>query len=324
MTAETRPRPPRTLPLLAALAASGALAVGCSGPTDAGGSGDVKVDGSSTVYPISLAVQEAFSQAHPRARIIVSNHGTGGGFGAYNAGEADIVDASRPAKAEEEARAKAQGFDWTRYVVGHDGITVVVNRDNDWADALSAEQLRALFAPDSRVKTWKQLDDRWPDRPIKLFTPDDDSGTFDFFTEVIVGEEGVQRKDVQPSADDNVLVTGVAGDRDALGYFGFAYYLENKDKLRPVPIRAGADAAAVEPTLESIFDGSYRPLSRPLFIYVKNEAMDRPEVAEFVAYYLDEVARFATEAGYVAPTEAERSANREALAKAKGGPPAAE
>ncbi len=190
-----------------------------------------------------------------------------------------------------------------------------MNPENDWVDSLSVAQLKKLFEPDSTVKTWKELDDRWPDRPIKLFTPDDDSGTFDFFTEAIMGKEGLQRKDVQPSADDNVLVTGVAGDRDALGYFGFSYYLENKDKLRSIPIKADDDAKAIEPSLDSIFDGSYLPLSRPLFIYVKNKAMDRPEVASFVGFYLDKVTDFSKEAGYVAPTEAELNANKEALAK---------
>jgi phosphate transport system substrate-binding protein len=323
MTETFLSRPARFLTTLAAVAVASLLGGGCGGG-NSGAGGDVSVDGSSTVYPISLAVQEAYSRQHPRARIIVENHGTGGGFGKYNQGEVDVVDASRPAKSGEEAAAKAKGFDWTRYVVGHDGITVVVNQANDWANVLTVDQLRRLFEPGSQVKTWKQLDDRWPDRPIKLFTPDDDSGTFDFFTEAIVGKEGLQRKDVQPSADDNVLVTGVAGDRDALGYFGFSYYLEHQDKLRAVPIKASDDAEPVTPSLETIFDDSYKPLSRPLFIYVKDKAMSRPEVAEFVAFYVENAASFAEEAGYVAPTDEEMSANREALAKARGGATAAD
>lgn len=298
------------------------VGLGCGGPRENGGEGgppgaggDVRVDGSSTVYPISLSAQEAFSGENPRARIIVENHGTSGGFGKYNQGEVDIVDASRPARPEEEEEATAQGFEWTRFLVGHDGITVVVNPENDWVDALSVAQLKTLFEPDSQVKTWRDLDDRWPNRPIKLFTPDDDSGTFDFFTEAIEGKEGLQRKDVQPSADDNVLVTGVAGDRDALGYFGFSYYLENHDKLRSIPIKPADDAEAVDPSLETIFDGSYAPLSRPLFLYVKNKAMDRPEVAKFVRFYLDNVTEFSKEAGYVPPTEKELAENQDALSK---------
>ncbi len=301
-----------------------AMVVGCGGDGGQGGGGSagqaVVVDGSSTVYPISMAAQEAYDAEHPGARIVVDYHGTGGGFGRYVQGEVDIVDASRPAKPKEEADAKAKGFDWTRFLVGHDGLTVVVNTRNDWVKALTVDQLKALFAPGSQVKTWKDLDPSWPDRKIKLYSPDDDSGTFDFFTEVVLGKAGSQRtEDVQASADDNTLVTGVAGDVDAIGYFGFAYYIENKERLKAVPIKAAEGAEAVEPTLESIYGKTYTPLSRPLFIYVKNEAMKRPEVSGFVTFYLEHVDELAKKAGYVPPTEQERSENAASLSGLGGG-----
>ena len=177
------------------------------------------------------------SQVNPKVNVVVDNHGTGGGFSRYLKGEVDIVDASRPAKPDEEAKAKAQGIDWTRFLVGYDGITVVVNPKNDFVKALTVAQLKALWEPESKVKTWKDLDPSWPDRKIVLYCPDNDSGTFEFFTEAIVGKARSQREDVQASSDDNILVKGVAGDRDGLGYFGYAYYAANKDKLRAVPIK---------------------------------------------------------------------------------------
>lgn len=296
--------------------------LGCGG---CGGSSSkpVVVDGSSTVYPISLAAQEAYTRSvEGIPRIIVDYHGTGGGFGRYAEGEVDIVDASRPAKPEEEERAKASGYDWTQYVVAHDGITVAVNPENTFVDALTVDQLRSLFEPGSAVDSWDDLDPSWPDQPISLYTPDDDSGTYEFFVKDGLKMDG-QREDVQPSADDNVLVSGIAGDAGAIGYFGFAYYAANRDKLRAVPIKADADAEPVSPSIETIYDGSYAPLSRPLFIYVKNAAMGRPEVADFVTYYLENVAELAEEAGYVAPTEEERSENLDRLSGAKGGDGAA-
>ncbi|QDV38252.1 PstS family phosphate ABC transporter substrate-binding protein [Tautonia plasticadhaerens] len=302
------------------LAASVAV-LGCGG---CGGSASkpVVVDGSSTVYPISLAAQEAYTNSvEGTPRIIVDYHGTGGGFGRYAEGEVDIVDASRPAKPEEEEKARASGFEWTRYVVAHDGITVAVNPENAFVDALTVGQLRSLFEPGSAVDSWDDLDPSWPDEPISLYTPDDDSGTYEFFVKDALGMDG-QREDVQPSADDNVLVSGIAGDAGAIGYFGFAYYAANRDKLRAVPIKADADAEPVSPSVETIYDGSYAPLSRPLFIYVKDAAMGRPEVADFVAYYLENVADLAEEAGYVSPTEDERAENLDGLSRAKGGTPA--
>jgi phosphate transport system substrate-binding protein len=288
---------------------------GCGGT--AGTSADrapVTVDGSSTVYRISMAAQEAYDEVKPDARIVVDYHGTGGGFGRYIQGEVDIVDASRAAKPEEEAQAKQKGLDWTRFLVGHDGITIVVNPKNDFVKALSVAQLKSLWEPDSKVATWKQLDPGWPDRTISLYSPDDDSGTFDFFTEAIVGKAKAQRKDdVQASSDDNVLVNGVEGDPDGLGYFGYAYYAAQAQRLRAVPIQNGPEAKPVLPDPATILSGAYAPLARPLYIYVKNSAMKRPEVADFVTFYIKNVAKLAQDGGYVPPTAEELAANSDAL-----------
>lgn len=302
-----------------------AALVGCNGggASSSGPGAPVLIDGSSTVFRISNEASERYTQDHPGARVIVNFSGTGGGFGKYTSeGDLDIVDASRPAKPAEEDLAKQKGYDWTRFLVGHDGITVVVNPQNQDIPALTVEQLKKLWSPDSSVKTWKDLDPAWPDRKIVLYSPDRDSGTFEFFTEAIVGAARSQRQDdVQMSADDNVLVKGVEEDKDGLGYFGFAYYAANQDRLRAVPVQNGPDASPVLPSHESILANSYTPLSRPLFIYVKNSSMKRPEVQEFITYYLDHVAELAEAAGYVAPTAEEQAANHKALAPLASSPP---
>ena len=301
--------------LPATLLAIAAALAGCGG---GGSRGVVVIDGSSTVFRISNAAQEAYNLVNPEVDVVVDNHGTGGGFSRYLQGEVDIVDASRPAKPDEEAKAKAQGIEWTRFLVGYDGITVVVNPANEAVKELEVAQLKAIWEPDAKVQTWKDVDPSWPDRKIVLYCPDRDSGTFEFFTEAIVGKAKSQRDDVQASSDDNILVKGVAGDRDGLGYFGYAYYTANKDKLRAVAIKATADASAVAPSPETILDKTYTPLSRPLYIYVKNSALRRPEAAAFVKYYLENVAKLATKAGYVAPTAEDQAANQKALAAAGG------
>ncbi len=278
-----------------------------------GASGTVVVDGSSTVYRISLAAQEAYNKVNPNITVVVDNHGTGGGFGRYLEGEVDIVDASRNAKPEEEAKAKEQGIEWTRFLVGYDGITVVVNPKNTFAKSMTVEQLKKIWDQDSKAQTWKDVEPSWPDRKFILYSPDKDSGTFEFFTEAINGKAKRQREDVQASSDDNTLVSGVAGDPDGLGYFGYAYYAENKDKLGVVTIQNGADAKPVLPSPETILDKTYKPLSRPLYLFVKNSAMKRPDVAEFLKYYLDNVATLAEKGGYVAPTADDIAANQKAL-----------
>jgi len=303
----------------AALLAVVVTLAGCGGGNGGATPSAVVIDGSSTVFRISNAAMEAYNQVNPEVNVVVDNHGTGGGFSRYLQGEVDIVDASRPAKPDEEAKAKAQGIEWTRYLVGYDGITVVVNPANETIKVLDVGQLKAIWAPESKVKTWKDVDPSWPDRPIVLYCPDRDSGTFEFFTEAIVGKARSQREDVQASSDDNILVKGVAGDRDGLGYFGYAYYTSNKDKLRAVAVKASTDTEAVTPSPKTILDKTYRPLSRPLYIYVKNSASRRPEVAAFLKYYLEKVATLAEKAGYVPPTAEDQAANRKALAAGGAG-----
>jgi phosphate transport system substrate-binding protein len=273
------------------------------------------VDGSSTVFRISKAAQEDFSSVNSGVTVVVDNHGTGGGFGRYLKGEVDIVDASRLAKPDEESKAKAQGIEWTRFIVGYDGITLVVNTKNDFVKSLTVEQLKTIWAPASKAKTWKDIDASWPARNIILYSPDNDSGTFEFFTEAIVGKLKSQREDVQQSSDDNTLVNGVAGDVDGLGYFGYAYYADNKEKLRAVAVQNGSTAQPVLPSPATIADKSYAPLSRPLFIYVKNSAIGRPEVAQFLRYYLDNAEKLASKVNYDPVTAADKAANQEALAK---------
>ncbi len=264
---------------------------------------------------------EGFHKVNPSVNVVVHNHGTGGGFGKYIQGEVDIVDASRPAKPKEEEDAKKAGMmPWTRFLVGYDGITVVVSSKNDFVKSLTVAQLKSLFEPDSKVKTWKDLDPSWPDRRITLYSPDKDSGTFEFFTEAITGKAKSQRKDVQQSSDDNILVTGVSGDVDGLGYFGYAYFAANSSRLRAIPIQNGDEASPIMPNPETILNKTYSPLARPLFIYVKNAAMARPEVAEFVNYYLDNVEDLAKKAGYVAPTAEDVQANKKTLGTAVSAP----
>jgi len=280
--------------------------VGCSGQKAQQGSdlsGSIKIDGSSTVYPITQAVAEEFMAANPGVKVTVGESGTGGGFKKWAAGETDISDASRPIKDEEKAEAQKKGIQPVEIPVAYDGIAVVVNKDNNFVDSLTVEELKKIWEPNSKVKTWKDVRSNWPAEPIKLYGPGTASGTFDYFTGEIVGEEGKSRTDYTASEDDNVLVKGVAGDKNALGYFGFAYYMENKDKLKAVKIDNGK--GAIEPTEQTINDGTYAPLSRPIFIYPSNKALARPEVKEFVKFYLENANVLAKEAGYVPLPDAE-------------------
>jgi phosphate transport system substrate-binding protein len=279
----------------------------------------IVVDGSSTVVRISEAAQNAFKAVNPEILVTVDEHGTGGGFARYLQNEVDIVDASRLAKPDEEKKAKEQGIEWTRFLVGYDGITLVVNPKNDFVKELSVEQLKAIWMPESKVKTWKDVDPSWPARAIVLYSPDNDSGTFEFFTEAIVGKAKSQREDVSQNSSDNSLVQGVAGDPDALGYFGYAYYAANTDKLRALAVRNGTDAKPVLPSPETIKDKSYAPLSRPLYIYVKNSAARRPEVAQFLRFYVEGVDKFAVQGGYDPPLAQDKAANQEALSHLLGG-----
>ncbi|WP_337176431.1 PstS family phosphate ABC transporter substrate-binding protein [Paludisphaera sp.] len=287
--------------------------VGC-GVGDLTPAPTIIIDGSSTVFRISKAAQEAFADVEPDVTVIVDNHGTGGGFSRYLEGEVDIIDASRDAKPDEKSKAWARGMEWTRLLIAYDGITVAVNPKNDFARELSVEQLKRLWEAGSTVKTWKDLDPSWPDREIVIYSPDDDSGTYEFFVEAILGKGKQPRDDVQQNSDDNILINGVAGDVDGIGYFGYAYYNANKDRIRPVGVKATADAPAVIPSPESIGGKTYVPLSRPLYLFVKNSAARRPEVARFLGFYLDEISTLATTAGYDPPTPEDVQAGQAALA----------
>ncbi|SEM97438.1 PstS family phosphate ABC transporter substrate-binding protein [Lihuaxuella thermophila] len=280
--------------------------VGCSSGqagngNQAGGdkqlTGSIRLDGSSTVYPISQAVAEEFMKENPGVKVTVAESGTGGGFKKWANGEIEISNASRPIKDEEKAAAKQKGIEPVEIPVAYDGIAVVVNKENKFVDSLTVEELKKIWEPNSKVKTWKDVRPEWPAEPIKLYGPGTASGTFDYFTEEVVGEGGKSRTDYTASEDDNVLVKGVEGDKNSLGYFGYAYYMENKDKLKIVKIDAGK--GAIEPTDQTIKDGTYAPLSRKIFIYPSNKVLVKPEVKEFLKFYLETAKDLVKEVGYV-------------------------
>ena len=247
-------------------------------------SGEIRLDGSSTVFPISEAVAEEFQYEYPNVRITVAESGTGGGFEKFCAGETDANDASRTIKDEEAAVCAAAAIEPVELMIAYDGISVVVNNANTWVDCLTTAELQAIWDEGSTVTSWAQVREGFPDAPITLFGPGADSGTFDYFTEKINGETDKSRSDYTQSEDDNVLVTGVEGDPNALGYFGFAYYEANAEALKVVPIDSGAGCVA--PSFETIADGTYAPLARPLYVYPSKAALARPEVAAFFTYYL--------------------------------------
>ena len=259
--------------------------------------GVVKIDGSSTVYPITEAVAEEFNASAPKVRVTVGVSGTGGGFKRFVAGEIDIADASRPIKKSEFDMAAKAKVDFIEVPVAFDGLTIVVNPKNTWCTSLTVAQVKKIYSASGSAKTWKDVDPSWPATPIKVYSPGTDSGTFDYFKEVVVGKDGAIRSDMSVSEDDNVLVRGVSGEEGSIGFFGCAYYFENKDKVRAVAIDGGK--GALMPTVESIEDGSYAPFSRPLFIYVNKASASRPEVKAFVDFYLTNVAKLAGEVGYV-------------------------
>ena len=260
-------------------------------------SGTIIIDGSSTVFPITEAVAEEFHKVYPGISTPIGVSGTGGGFKKFTIGETDISNASRPIKDSEAEIAKANGIEYVEFAIAYDGIAVVVSTQNDFADSLTVDELRRIWEPESTVMTWKDVRPEWPDEAIKLYAPGTDSGTFDYFTEVITGKSGASRTDFTPSEDDNVLVQGIAGDRYSLGYFGYAYYMENTDKLNIVKIDNGS--GPVEPTFDTIMEGSYAPLSRPIYMYVSRNALEQEHVKVFVEYFLTEGTALVSEVGYV-------------------------
>lgn len=261
----------------------------------------VKIDGSSTVFPITEAMAEDFQKSTKgKVKVTVGISGTGGGFKKFCRGETDISDASRPILRKEMDDCKAAGVQYIELPIAYDALTVVIHPDNKWAQTLTLAELRKMWESGSqgKVKTWKQVNPAWPDQPLKLFGPGADSGTFDYFTEAVNGKAKSSRGDFTASEDDNVLVQGVSRDINALGYFGFAYYVENKDKLRAVKIvdKAGP---GVEPSFETVINGTYQPLARPIFIYINSKSLERPEVKEFVEFYMKSAETLVREVKYV-------------------------
>ena len=264
----------------------------------------IKIDGSSTVYPITEAVAEEF-QKSTKIKVTVGESGTGGGFKKFCRGEIDIADASRPILQKEIDACKEAGIQYIELPIAYDGLTVVVNSKNDWVKSLSVDELKKIWNSGSSVKNWKDVNPAYPDKKMGLYGPGTASGTFDYFTEAINGKKGAHRTDYTPSEDDNVLVQGVSGNAGGIAYFGYAYYEENKDKLRAIPISVKAGAPAVLPSPETVKNGTYQPLSRPLFIYVNaTAAAFKPEVKAFVSFYLDNAPTLVKEVKYVPlPTE---------------------
>ena len=264
----------------------------------------ISVDGSSTVFPITEAMAEEFQKANKGIKVTVGIGGTGGGFKKFCRGEIDISDASRPIRDVEREECKKNNVEYIELPIALDALTVMVNPKNDWAKEMTVAELKKIWEPEAqgKIMNWKQVRASFPDRPLKLYGAGVDSGTYDYFTAAIVGKEHSSRGDFTASEDDNVLVQGVAGDLNALGFFGLAYYLENKDKLKAVAVKLKDDSKAVEPSVETARDGTYQPLSRPIFIYVSKKAAEtKPEVVQFVDFYLNKnhASKLVKEVGYV-------------------------
>lgn len=284
---------------LAILAAAFAGGLGAAAP--AAHAQLVKIDGSSTVFPITEAMAEDFQKATKgKTKVTVGISGTGGGFKKFCRGETDISNASRPILRKEMDDCKAAGVQYIELPVAYDALTVVIHPQNKWAETITVADLKKMWEPGAqgKVKTWKQVNPAWPDQPIKLFGPGADSGTFDYFTEAVNGKSKASRGDFTASEDDNVLVQGVSRDVNALGYFGFAYYLENKDKLKAARI-AEKSGSGVEPSFDAVINGTYTPLSRPIFIYVNVKSLDRPEVRDFMDFYMKNADTLVREVKYV-------------------------
>ncbi|MGH9172852.1 MAG: PstS family phosphate ABC transporter substrate-binding protein [Vicinamibacterales bacterium] len=284
-----------------------ALVAACGGASNQGGEAtpsDIKVDGSSTVFVVSEAIAEEFRAAGHRARVTVGTSGTGGGFQKFCRGETDLSDASRPIRPAEIQTCKKAGIGFFELPIAYDGIAIVVSPQAAWVNDITVAELKTLWAPEAQgqVTRWSHVRKGWPDREIHLFGAGVDSGTYDYFTEAINGKEGASRGDFTSSEDDNVLVQGVAGDELALGFLPFAYYNENKQRLKLIPVdnqKAGDGDGPIAPTFDTIRNGTYQPLARPLFIYVSEKSIARPEVQQFVDFYIANVGKLAEEVGYV-------------------------
>jgi phosphate transport system substrate-binding protein len=308
----------------ALLLAIGLLAAACGGGGDEGGStgggtqlsGTINIDGSSTVAPLSEAAAELFQEQNSGVRVTVGTSGTGGGFEKFCAGETDISDASREIEADEIKACESKGIKYEEVQVANDGLSVVVNNQNTWANCLTTAQLKKIWDKGSTVNNWNQVDPSFPNEPLKLFGAGTDSGTFDYFTNAINGEEGRSRSDYSATEDDNVTVTGVSGAKGGLGYFGLSYLQENEGKIKGVQVDGGGGCVA--PSTETVQDGSYKPLSRPLFIYPSDAALERPEVKAFLDFYVNNYQKIAEEALFVPLTDAQAAEAKQKIAQLAG------
>ena len=308
----------RQLTLMVTAVAAVAMAA-CGGEQESSGNltGSIEIDGSSTVYPISQAVAEEFMrETGGDVRVTVGVSGTGGGFRRFCAGETAISNASRAIKEDERALCEQSGVDPLELQVAIDGLAVAVNPANTFVQCLTVEELRKIWEPGSTLQEWSEVREGFPAQPLRLYGPGTNSGTFDYFTEAIMGEEDASRSDYAASEDDNVLVQGVGGDVNALGYFGYAYYIENQNQLRAIGVDNGS--GCVEPTPETVTSGQYAPLSRPLFIYVDRNRLTDPAVAEFVRFYMESAPELVSEIGYVPMDAAAYQSNLSQLAPASG------
>lgn len=278
----------------------------------------IVIDGSSTVYPMTEAVAEEYRGAAPDVRVIVGVSGTGGGMKKFIAGSIDVCGASRPIRDTEKESCTAAGVEFVQLEVAFDGLAVVLNPNNDWCDHLTVDQLKEIWRPSSAVNNWSDLNPEWPHESITLYGPGTDSGTFDSFTESIVGEAGASRADYTASEDDNVLVTGVQEDPYALGYFGYAYYQENRDRLKLLAVDDGQ--GGITPSEETVRNGTYTPLSRPLYLYVRTDSLLREEVRDFIQFYLDHSAELAREVGYVPISDGSARNNSQVLSEVRQPP----
>ena len=262
-------------------------------------SGTIKVDGSSTVFPVTEAVAEEFRSVQPKVKVTIGVSGTGGGFKKFSRGETNLSNASRPIKDKEKKACEENNINYLELEVAYDGLAVLVNPANDWVDSFTVEELKKIWEPaaQGKIMKWNQIRAEWPDEDIHLFGPGVASGTYDYFTEAIVGKSGSSRGDFTASEDDHVLVQGIAGDKYSLGFFGLAYYAENKDKLTLIGVHNGE--TVVKPTLETVSNGTYRPLSRPLFVYVNSTSVKSPEVVEFVNFYIENAGELSKDVGYI-------------------------
>jgi len=291
---------------LIALLSAGILFTSCGGEAPKA----IAIDGSSTVYPITEAVAEGYREESPATRVTVGVSGTGGGFKKFSRGETDISDASRPIKQKEIDLCKESNISYLELSVAYDGLAVIANPENDWLTDITVAELKKIWEPAAKgvVMNWNQIRPEWPNEKIELYGPGTASGTFDYFTEAIVGESGSCRADYNSSEDDNILVTGVSGNKYALGFFGLAYFEANKDKLKLVAVDGGNGPIA--PSLETVKDGSYAPLSRPLFIYVNSTAAAKQHVVDFVKFYLANAGAKAQEVGYIPMKDEEYTAQK--------------